>query len=53
MPTETKRPGATRDLKVAVEELTAENSLGSPVVENLRRQVANAFVLYVNYKHYH
>jgi starvation-inducible DNA-binding protein len=25
----------------------------SPVVESLRRQVANAFVLYANYKHYH
>jgi starvation-inducible DNA-binding protein len=38
---------------VAVDELTAENSLESPVVQGLRRQVANAFVLYTNYKHYH
>ena len=52
MPTETKRTVA-RDPKVAVEEITAENSVESPVVKNLRRQVANAFVLYTNYKHYH
>lgn len=53
MPTGTKRTGAAHDVKVAVEELTAENSLESPVVQNLRRQVANAFVLYTNYKQYH
>jgi len=53
MPTNTKRTGAGRDPKVAVDELTAENSLESPVVQNLQRQVANAFVLYTNYKHYH
>ncbi len=41
------------DPKVAVGELTVENSLDSPVVQGLRRQVANAFVLYTNYKHYH
>src|SRR5688572_16070060 len=34
-------------------ELTRENSPDSPVVIELRRQVANAFVLYANYKHYH
>ena len=53
MPTGTKRTGTAHDVKVAVEELTAENSLESPVVQNLRRQVANAFVLYTNYKQYH
>jgi starvation-inducible DNA-binding protein len=53
MATNTKRTGAGHDPKVAVDELTAENSLESPVVQNLRRQVANAFVLYTNYKHYH
>jgi starvation-inducible DNA-binding protein len=34
-------------------ELSRENSPDSPVVRELRRQVANAFVLYANYKHYH
>ena len=53
MPTGTKRTGTAHDVKVAVEELTAENSLESPVIQNLRQQVANAFVLYTNYKQYH
>lgn len=35
------------------QELSRENTLDSPVVQELRRQVANAFVLYANYKHYH
>src|SRR4026209_1625866 len=35
------------------QELSKENKPDSPVVQELRRQVANAFVLYVNYKHYH
>jgi starvation-inducible DNA-binding protein len=39
--------------KAIVQDLSAENSPDSPVVESLRRQVANAFVLYANYKHYH
>lgn len=34
-------------------ELTRENTPESPVVQDLRRQVANAFMLYANYKHYH
>ena len=29
------------------------NTPESPVVQDLRRQVANAFILYANYKHYH
>jgi starvation-inducible DNA-binding protein len=33
--------------------LSSENTADSPVVQALRRQVANAFVLYANYKHYH
>jgi starvation-inducible DNA-binding protein len=52
MPT-SKRIGTSHDPKVAVDDLTAENSLESPVIQGLRRQVANAFVLYTNYKHYH
>jgi starvation-inducible DNA-binding protein len=37
----------------ATHELTRENTSESPIVKDLRRQVANAFVLYANYKHYH
>src|SRR5438874_6586043 len=39
--------------KTIAQELSAENSPDSPIVASLRRQVANAFVLYANYKHYH
>lgn len=35
------------------EEISRENTPDSPVVEHLQRQVANALVLYLNYKHYH
>jgi starvation-inducible DNA-binding protein len=52
MPTNTK-PLTSREVKSISEELSRENSPESPVVQDLRRQVANAFVLYVNYKHYH
>ena len=34
-------------------ELSRENHPDSPVVQDLRRQAANAFLLYANYKHYH
>jgi starvation-inducible DNA-binding protein len=34
-------------------DLTRENTPESPVVQALRRQASNAFVLYANYKHYH
>jgi starvation-inducible DNA-binding protein len=34
-------------------EITQENRKDHPVVQHLQRQVANAFVLYANYKHYH
>jgi starvation-inducible DNA-binding protein len=39
--------------KNSMQELSRENTPDSPVVQELRRQVANAFVLYANYKHYH
>src|SRR5437764_1264004 len=39
--------------KVLVQELSTQNAPDNPVVDSLRRQVANAFVLYANYKHYH
>lgn len=34
-------------------ELSKENTGESPIVQELQRQVANATVLYLNYKHYH
>jgi len=34
-------------------EISHENKPDSPVVQSLQRQVANSFVLYSNYKHYH
>jgi starvation-inducible DNA-binding protein len=49
MPSTTK----TRDAGALARELSRENDPDNPVVQELRRQVANAFVLYVNYKHYH
>ncbi len=38
---------------VSAREFSLENREDHPVVQNLQRQVANAFVLYANYKHYH
>lgn len=52
MPTTTK-PLRPSDIKPIAQELSRENSPDSPVVRELRRQAANAFVLYANYKHYH
>ncbi|RPI49551.1 MAG: DNA starvation/stationary phase protection protein [Acidobacteria bacterium] len=50
----TGKPSPTRRaIAAATEELTKENRPDSPVVQDLRRQTANAFVLYANYKHYH
>jgi starvation-inducible DNA-binding protein len=40
------RTALTRDV-------SQENREDHPVVQHLQRQVANAFVLYANYKHYH
>ena len=39
--------------RTAVKEVSQENRANHPVVQHLQRQVANAFVLYANYKHYH
>lgn len=39
--------------KTTLKEMSRENSEGSPVVGALRHQLANAFLLYFNYKHYH
>src|ERR1044072_4487105 len=35
------------------DEISKDNKPTSYVVEHLQRQLANAFVLYANYKHYH
>jgi starvation-inducible DNA-binding protein len=53
MAVSTKHPVSDQAAKSIAVDLSAENSPDSPVVESLRRQVANAFVLYANYKHYH
>jgi starvation-inducible DNA-binding protein len=42
-----------RKVPALVEAVTHENKLDSPVVVALRRQVANAYMLYANYKRYH
>jgi starvation-inducible DNA-binding protein len=47
------KPPSAQELKDIVKELSAENTADSPVVQHLRRQVGNALVLYMNYKHYH
>lgn len=49
-PAKTLRP---TDIAAIADELARENRPDSPVVQELRRQVGNAFVLYANYKHYH
>ena len=43
----------SRDTGALAHELSRENDPNNPVVQELRRQAANAFVLYANYKHYH
>jgi starvation-inducible DNA-binding protein len=48
-----KRAIAPPDVQTLTRELSAENKPDSAVVAALSRQVANAFVLYTNYKHYH
>ncbi len=37
----------------SIKEISRENEQANPVVQHLQRQLANAFVLYANYKHYH
>jgi len=47
---------ATKDrqgTKTIAREVSKENTPESPVVKDLRQQVANAVLLYLNYKHYH
>ena len=40
-------------LAALVKDVSQENRVDHPVVQHLQRQVANAFILYANYKHYH
>jgi starvation-inducible DNA-binding protein len=49
----TPKTVSAADVKAVTQELTRENKPDSPVIQALQRQVANAFVLYANYKHYH
>src|SRR6266542_5798534 len=45
---------ATRTIaRDVARDVSQENRGDHPVVQHLQRQVANAFVLYANYKHYH
>src|ERR1044071_7154683 len=39
--------------RALTDDISKENTPSSDVVEHLQRQLANAFVLYANYKHYH
>jgi starvation-inducible DNA-binding protein len=51
--TEASATAQKRVQEKLVDEISRENSPGNLVVEQLQRQVANGFVLYMNYKHYH
>lgn len=46
-------PTAESKAQAVSEEISRENQPHSPVVMQLQRQVANAYMLYTNYKHYH
>jgi starvation-inducible DNA-binding protein len=44
---------AVGQVRAAAQSLSVENTPDSPIVQCLRRDVANGFLLYLNYKHYH
>jgi starvation-inducible DNA-binding protein len=48
-----KRTSHPQNVAAIARDVSRENTPESPVVRQLQRQVANAFVLYANYKHYH
>lgn len=48
-----RKTAKERDVAAIEHELSRENHPDNPVVQELRRQVGNALVLYTNYKHYH
>ena len=45
--------GKAASQRSAGDEISKDNQPTSDVVEHLQRQLANGFVLYANYKHYH
>jgi starvation-inducible DNA-binding protein len=47
------REQVARNAPQVAQSISAENAPDSPVVQGLRREVANGFLLYLNYKHYH
>jgi starvation-inducible DNA-binding protein len=53
MAVQTRPKPVPRETSAIISSLTRENKPASPVVTGLNRQVANAFVLYANYKQYH
>src|SRR5262245_57172864 len=44
---------SSNDVKAIAKELSADNQSYDPLIKHLSRQVANAWVLYANYKQYH
>ena len=46
-------PSKPREIEKLAREVSRDNTPDNAVVQALRRQTANAFVLYANYKHYH
>ncbi len=48
-----KQSSPMGEVKNLRKELSSDNTESNPVVEQLMRQTANAFVLYANYKRYH
>ena len=44
---------ASRSIEAETREITKENQSDNIVVQHLQKRVANALVLYANYKHYH
>ena len=50
---QTKEQTGQGAARAAGGQLTAENTADSPVVQGHKAQVANAFLLYLNYKHNH
>jgi starvation-inducible DNA-binding protein len=53
MAAETKQMVSVHDLTSIAQEPSSGKPSGRPLVRHLHRQVANAFVLYANYKHYY
>jgi starvation-inducible DNA-binding protein len=43
----------TKKVKTTAEKLNRHNKPNDAIVTSLQKQVANAFILYLNYKHYH